>query len=162
MTALNTTDYTSWAFSKDQFDRLVLSRPGQLDVVGVNAVRCFPYSAPQGEVSLQGPDGHELATLPNLDVLAAEARQMLNSYLQNQEFVPVIRKIVKSSAAAPPCQWTVETDHGTTIVVVESDDDVRKLGAGRLLIADTHGVRYLAEVTSTLDRQTAGILSRFS
>lgn len=162
MTTSAATDYATWKFSKDQFDRLVLSRPAHPDLVGVTAVRCFPYSAPDEEVSLQGPDGHELATLPNLRQLSPDGQATLKAYLNTQEFLPVIRRIVKTSAASPPCQWTAETDHGLTNILVESEDDVRKLGAGRLVIADTHGVRYLAEITSTLDRQTAAILARFA
>ena len=43
----------------------------------------------------------------------------------------------------------------------DSDNDVRRLGANRILLVDTHGIRYLIPDASRLDAASRRILERY-
>ena len=43
----------------------------------------------------------------------------------------------------------------------DSDNDVRRLGPNRILLVDTHGIRYLIPDTRRLDAVSRRILDRY-
>ena len=55
--------------------------------------------------------------------------------------MPVIRRIVRISGEGAPSQWDVETDRGPTRFTLDSEDDVRRLGAHRVMITDARKLR---------------------
>ena len=88
--------------------------------------------------------------------------EILDEELARREFVPVVVRIEKVSADRDPSQWRIVTDRGpTTFLMEDSDNDVRRLGPNRILLVDTHGIRYLIPDTRRLDGTSRRILDRY-
>jgi hypothetical protein len=124
-------------------------------------VRAFPIQAPQGQVSLVGADGHEVAWIEHLDDLADDSRALVQEELALREFTPVIQRLREVSAFATPSTWTVDTDRGPTSFVLKGEEDIRRLGRDVLLVLDSHGVQFLIRQPQSLDRHSRKLLDRF-
>ena len=73
-----------------------------------------------------------------------------------------MRRIKRVLADSDPSEWRIVTDRGpTTFLMEDSDNDVRRLGANRILLVDTHGIRYLIPDASRLDAASRRILERY-
>uniref|UniRef100_A0A7C4LQW9 DUF1854 domain-containing protein n=1 Tax=Schlesneria paludicola TaxID=360056 RepID=A0A7C4LQW9_9PLAN len=142
------------------YGQLVLTLPDGSVHEDVEPYRCFPWSAPHVAISLVGRDGRELINLPDLTQLPDATRKLLEADLAEREFVPVIQRIAKASGLWPPCTWEVVTDRGPAMVVIESEDDVRKLGPHGVLIADASGLRFRIPDTRRLDQGSLRHLRR--
>jgi hypothetical protein len=129
--------------------------------VGVVPVRAFPVSAPDDGLSLVGADGHELAWIAKLTTLPAAQQSLLQAALAQLEFMPGITRLLGVSGFATPSTWTVQTDRGDTQFVLKAEDDIRRLGFNRLMIADRHGVHYLIRDLAALDKHSRKLLDRF-
>ena len=55
----------------------------------------------------------------------------------------------------------METDRGPTRFTLESEDDVRRLGAHRVLITDAKRLRYHVPDTRALDPASRRVLERY-
>jgi len=154
------TDLTALAFERDEWGRFVLKTGDGKTYVGVEPVRCFPLSDPEKSIALLDPEGKEILTLPDMNSLNLAARDALRSELAARDFVPTIEKVVSASNPHPPCQWSVETDRGATSFLLESEDDVRKLGPHRVMIADSNGIRYTIPDVRKLDSHSQRIVHR--
>jgi hypothetical protein len=129
--------------------------------VGITPVRAFPIAAPLEGVSLVGADGKERAWIAHLDQLAPEVRCLIEAELAMREFMPVIQRIKKVSTYSTPSVWDVDTDRGATQLVLKGEEDIRRLTAGRLLIADSQGIHFVIADRTALDRHSRRILERF-
>jgi hypothetical protein len=127
----------------------------------VTAVRAFPLSAPREGIALCDADGRELAWIDDLDGLPAPARRLVEDELARGQFLPVLCRIVRVSAPTEPSEWEVETDRGPTRFVLNSDEDVRRLDAGRAMVVDAQGMRYLIPDPGALDAESRRILERY-
>lgn len=156
------TDLLDLKFDRDDWGRLTLTLANGQTYAGVEPVRCFPLSDPLKVISLLDPEGKEILTIPALESLNPEARQMLEAELAARDFVPVIQRVISTTNPNPPCQWSVETDRGKTSFQLENEDDVRKLGPFRLLIADSNGIRYSIPDVRQLDSHTQRIVQRLA
>lgn len=145
---------------RDSWGRLVLSFEDGQAYVGIEPVRCFPLSDPDQMVALIDAEGREIMTLPNLNSLSPAAREMVESELSAREFVPVIERVISTSHPFPPCVWRVATDRGETQFQLESEDDIRKLTTHRVMIADSHGIRYSIADIRKLDAASQKIIRR--
>lgn len=154
------TDLASLAFDRDQWGRLTLKLDNGRVHVGVEPVRCFPLTDPSRVIALLDSEGHEILTLPELSSLNPEARQFLEAELASRDFVPVIQRVISASHPHPPCRWSVVTDKGQTSFQLESEDDIRRLGPHRILIADSNGIRYLIADMRALDASSKRIVQR--
>jgi hypothetical protein len=147
---------------RDAHGRLALTLPDGTVHSGVLPVRAFPLAAPEEGLSLVGADGHELLWLDRLDDLPEPARTLVREELAVREFVPTISKIVKVSSFSTPSTWDVETDRGTTTLVLKAEEDIRRLrGRTALLIASASGVQYAIADSTSLDRASRRLLERF-
>jgi hypothetical protein len=45
--------------------------------------------------------------------------------------------------------------------VLKGEEDIRRMGQGVLLVADTHGVQYMIRDLPSLDRHSRKLLDRF-
>jgi len=149
------------ALSRNAFGRLVLIAADGSEHVGINPVRAHPISAPEEGVSLIGGDGHELAWIARLAELPAADRDLLGEEFAGRDFMPQIARIRRVSTFSTPSQWTVETDRGETQFILRTEEDIRRLGEGRLLIASSHGLQFLVADRFALDRASKRILERF-
>ena len=146
---------------RNVFGRLVLIDQQGVEHVGISPVRAHPLSAPDEGLSLIGQDGHELLWVPRLSQLPDEQRQLIEEDLAAREFSPTVLRIKAVSTFATPSQWTVETDRGEAQFILKTEEDIRRLGEGRLLIASSHGIPFMVPDRFALDRGSKRILERF-
>lgn len=158
---MTSSDPSTLTLSRDAFGHLVLTTEDGHTHTGVTPVRAFPLSAPDEGLSLVGPDGHELAWLDRLSDLPETARALVIAELAERELTPVIARLLAVSTFATPSTWTVETDRGRTKLVLKSEDDIRRLGEGRLLITSAHGLTFGIPDMGALDRASRKLLERF-
>jgi hypothetical protein len=147
-------DYDAWG-------RLVLTDAEGRRHVGVEPVRGFPITDPGHGISILDAEGREILWLDSLNVLPAPTRRLLEEDLARREFVPHVLRIIKVSALVEPSEWELETDRGTTRLVLNSEDDVRRLGDHRALIIDNLGIRYLIPDTRSLDAASRRMLEKY-
>lgn len=155
---MNTLDFT---LARDSHGRLNLTFADGTTHEGIVPVRAFPISAPDGGLSLVSADGHELRWIDRLADLPASTRALIDAELALREFTPMIRRIDAVSTFSTPSTWTVETDRGRTDLVLKSEDDIRRLGNGRLLISTAQGLQFGIAKASELDRHSRKLLERF-
>ena len=155
---MSTLDFT---LTRDAHGRLNLSTADGTLHEGVMPVRAFPISAPDGGLSLVSADGHELRWIDRLADLPSPTRDLIQAELAIREFTPMIRRINEVSTFSTPSTWTVETDRGLTQLVLKSEDDIRRLGNGRLLISTAQGLQFGIAQTAELDRHSRKLLERF-
>ena len=150
-----------FALKPDVWGQLVMTDAEGRQHVGVELVRAFPLSDPRHGVAVCDRQGRELLWLADLDALPAPLVRQIEEELAKREFVPVIRRILKISAAVEPSEWDVETDRGRTSFVLDSEDDVHELDEHRALVTDAHGIRYLIPDGRRLDAHSRHLLERF-
>lgn len=146
---------------RNAFGRLVLIDAEGVEHVGVNPVRAHPISAPDEGVSLLGADGHELAWIDRLSALPVPERELLEAEFTGREFMPTVQAIIAVSTFSTPSQWTVQTERGQTQFILKTEEDIRRLDEGRLLIASSHGIQFLVPDRFALDRASRRVLERF-
>lgn len=128
---------------------------------GVEPVRLFPLTDPDRWISICDADANELVCIDDIGRLSPQIRELLEEELQMRLFLPIIRKIIKISTESDPSEWQVETDHGKTAFLVKDEDDVHRLGGGRMLIIDFYGTRYLIPDVYRLDSASRKSLAYF-
>lgn len=150
-----------FTLSRNAFGRLVYT-PAQGEAqVGVVPVRAFPIAAPDEGLSIVSAEGHELAWVARLSALPQDMQTLLNDELASRDFAPVIARITAVSTFATPSTWSVETDRGATRFVLKTEDDIRRLGQGKLLITAGHGVGFVVPDMGALDKASRRLLERF-
>lgn len=151
----------SFRLHRDPWQRLVLVDADGREHVGVEPIRAFPISDGSHWVFLCDAEGHELACIEDLRELPGELRQPIQEELARRDFLPTLHRIVAISSETEPAEWQVETDRGSTVFVLASEDDVRPLGPDRLLVVDSHGIRYLVPDIRALDSFSHQVLERY-
>lgn len=146
---------------RNPFGRLVFTAADGTVHDAIVPVRAFPIGAPDDGIALVSSEGHELVWIDRLENLPAETATLIREELESREFVPVIRRIRSVSSFACPSTWDVDTDRGDAQLVLKGEEDIRRLGREKLLIADTHGIQYLIRDLTALDRPSRKILDRF-
>lgn len=145
----------------DAFGRLVLTDLNGDTHAGVTPVRAHPISAPDDGVSLVGVHGHELAWVPRLSALPEGLRSVLQAELAAREFHPTLKRLISVNTFSTPSTWRIETDRGEVDFVLKSEEDIRRLEEGRLLITSSHGVQLQVPDRWVLDKQSKRLLERF-
>ncbi|MFV0370942.1 MAG: DUF1854 domain-containing protein [Azonexus sp.] len=151
----------NFKLQRDALGRLILSTADGERHVGVTPVRAFPIAAPDEGLALISPDGREIAWVDRLADLPGETRQLIEEDLASREFVPEIEQLISVSSFACPSAWQVRTNRGDTTLTLKGEEDIRRLSATRLLIADKNGIEYLIRDLSQLDRGSRKLLDRF-
>lgn len=151
----------NFTLDRDAFGRLVLTDAQGVRHEGITPVRAFPIAAPDEGVSLVDAHGHELAWIDRLSALPEAQRQLLQGELAHREFTPVIERLEAVSTFATPSTWTVATDRGPASFVLKSEDDIRRLPKGALLITSSHGVLFAVRDRLALDAPSRRLLERF-
>jgi len=146
---------------RNAFQQLVLINAEGERYEKVSPVRAFPIQSPQEGISLVLEDGKEVAWIERLVDLPEDTRELLIEELDGREFMPEIAHIERVSSFATPCTWHVQTERGATEFVLKGEEDIRRIGAASLLIADSHGIHFLIRDLYQLDRHSRKILDRF-
>ena len=152
---------TIFTLHRDPFGKLVMTDADGQVFEGVAPVRAFPIQSPGEGFSLVLGDGKEVAWIDRLDALPAPTRSLLQEELEGREFMPEIARVKSVSSFATPCTWSVDTDRGETQFVLKGEEDIRRIGAASLLIADNHGIHFLIRDMFNIDKTTRKILDRF-
>jgi hypothetical protein len=152
---------TPFNLRRDAFGKLVLTNAEGEEFVGVAPVRSFPVQAPTKGISLVRDGGKEVAWIDDLEAMPADIRALVTEELDGREFMPEILSIKGVSSFATPSTWTVKTDRGDTEFVLKGEEDIRRLGAYSLLIADSHGIHFLIRDMFAIDKGSRKILDRF-
>lgn len=146
---------------RNTFGRLVLSAADGSTHEGVAPVRAFPLLAPDDGLSLVSAEGRELAWIARLDALPEPMRALIGEELAVREFTPRITRLRSVSTFSTPSTWQVDTDRGAASLVLKGEEDIRRLGGGRLLIADAQGLQFEVPDLLALDRHSKRLLERF-
>jgi hypothetical protein len=152
---------TNFTLQRNAFGHLVYTGADGETHVNIVPVRAFPIGAPDDGLALVDGEGHELVWIDRLADLPPAIAELIRDELASREFVPVIKRIIGVSSYACPSTWQIDTDRGETTLVLKGEEDIRRLGEEKLLIADTHGIQYLVRNQATLDRNSRKILDRF-
>jgi len=152
---------TNPALQRDAHGRLRLTLADGSTHDDVHPVRAFALSDPDGALSLLGADGRERLWVADPATLPAAMRALVQEELAARGFMPRIEALLAVSGFATPSNWTVQTDRGRHVLVLNAEEDIRRLGDGRLLVTDRHGVAYLIERPAQLDRRSRRLLERF-
>jgi hypothetical protein len=86
---------------------------------------------------------------------------MLQEELARREFSPIVERILSVSSETTPSTWEIHTDRGPTQFVLDNEEEVRRLGANRVLIIDNRGIRYQVPDTRALDSASRRLLERY-
>ena len=151
----------NFSLIRNAFGRLVFTGSDGEVHEAVVPVRAFPIGAPEDGIALVSTEGHELLWIDRLESLPAGIAALIREELESREFVPLIRRIRSVSSFACPSTWDIETDRGDAQLVLKGEEDIRRLGREKLLIADAHGIQYLVRDLTALDRPSRKILDRF-
>ncbi|HEU4776209.1 MAG TPA: DUF1854 domain-containing protein [Telluria sp.] len=152
---------TNFQLSRDSFGRLVLTAEDGEVHVGVSPVRAFPIQAPDKGISMVLGDGKEVGWIDDIAGLPLTIRELVQDELEGREFMPEILSVKDVSSFATPCTWYVQTDRGDTEFTLKGEEDIRRIGATSLLVADNHGINFLVRDMYTIDKHTRRILDRF-
>lgn len=150
-----------FTLQRDAHGRLVLRTRDGEQYSGITPVRAFPIAAPEEGLALISQDGREIAWVDQLADLPVDARRLIEEDLSSREFVPEIEQLLSVSSFACPSAWQVRTNRGHTTLTLKGEEDIRRLSATRLLIADKNGIEYLIRDLSQLDRSSRKLLDRF-
>jgi hypothetical protein len=151
----------NFTLTRDAYGRLVFHAASGERHDGVTPVRAFPIGAPDDGISILSAEGHEIGWADRLADLPATTRELVEEELASREFVPEIAQLLSVSSFACPSTWQVRTDRGDTALVLKGEEDIRRLSATRLLIADSNGIQYLVRALGRLDRHSRKLLDRF-
>lgn len=152
---------TTFTLRRDSFGKLVMTDADGQVFEGVAPVRAFPIQSPDEGISLVLGNGKEVAWIDHVDALPEPTRSLLQEELEGREFMPEISRVKSVSSFATPCTWHVDTDRGETQFVLKGEEDIRRIGAASLLIADNHGIHFLIRDMFGIDKHTRKILDRF-
>jgi len=150
-----------WSLTRTPAGRLAFTTAAGETFDGVMPVRSFPITAPDDGLSIVTAEGRELAWIARLSDVPEDRRTLVQEALDGREFLPEIRRLRQVSTFATPSTWWVETDRGATTFVLDGEDDIRRMSASMLLVADASGVQYLIRDHRSLDRASRKLLDRF-
>lgn len=154
------TVHPGYTLSRDTFGRLILQAPAA-DPVPVRPVRSFPITQREEGLALIGPQGQEVAWIDHLADLPEAHQRLITEELAQREFHPQIQRIRYASSWTTPSRWEVDTDRGATHLILNAEDDIRRLSATALLIADSSGVHFVIRDVTALDKASRRILDHF-
>ena len=151
----------NFSLAFDPFGNLVVTMADGTQHVGAVVARAFPIASPDHSISVLSAEGKELAWVENLSDLAANERDIAMQALQGREFMPEILRLDGVNSFSTPSVWRVQTSRGPAQLVLKGEEDIRRLTAHRLIVADAHGVQFLIRDLPSLDRHTRKLLDRF-
>jgi hypothetical protein len=151
----------AFSLAFDAFGKLVVTLADGTQHVGAVVARAFPIASPEQSISVLSAEGKELAWVENLNDLAPNERDIAMQALQGREFMPEILRLDSVNSFSTPSVWRVQTSRGPAQLVLKGEEDIRRLTASRLIVADAHGVQFLIRDLPSLDRHTRKLLDRF-
>ena len=127
----------------------------------VTAVRAFPIMSPDEGVSILSREGKELCWFDSMVGLPSEIIDALTLCLQGREIMPEILKLDSVSGFVTPCHWRIQTTRGYTQLLLNGEEDIKRLNVNTLIVSDAYGVQFLIKNLSAMDRLSRKLLDRF-
>ncbi len=152
---------SDWRIVEDQAGVLALYKGDTLVGRPVMPVLAFPFSAPSESISIVDEHSKELAWLNRLDELEPASKAVVEQFLALREYRPVIHRITSVSTYSTPSVWSLETDKGPCRFELPSDESIRRLEGGRLVLTHANGMQFMVEDLMKLDTRSRQILARF-
>ena len=137
---------------------VTLHREGMDDVKDVRFRRAFPWSKARQYISVRDEKGKEQLMIDSLDALPADQRTVVETWLDRNSFIPVVKRVDKVDTDFGYQEWHVETDRGRLTFRVQEREDVRFLPDGRFSIKDVDGNIYAMPKLSQLDQKSVRAL----
>ena len=132
---------------------------GKDDWLEVTFARLFPFSDPEGWVSVIDKDGKELGLIRDLGDLSSESRELIRGELERRYVMPRIRQVLSCRDRADMIEWKVETDRGPTTFLTRSlRDQAEHPSPNRLVIKDVDDNRYDIPNVMSLPTQSRRLL----
>jgi hypothetical protein len=144
----------------NEWGQLVYTDAAGVAHVDVEPVRAFPISDPTRSIAILNHRGEELAWIEDLNQLPAAERAFLEEELSRRHFLPVVTRIYAIEGITDPTTWDVDTDRGRTTFQMRNEEDIRRLPSGRVVLVDSHGIRYLIPDYRKLDAASRRLLER--
>lgn len=153
-------DRGEWIFaiSLDAWGHVQLVDAEGVTYSNINIIPMFPLTAPERGISILDQEFEELLCIDSLSDLSEQASGLLKQELKLREFIPVIQRVISVSGKTEPCEWLVETNHGITRFVLNSEEDVHRVSNQAVNILDANGMRFRVEDLSALDRRSRAFI----
>ena len=139
------------SLARDEFGRLVLSRPDEGNVVGVKVRQAFPLTLSRQYVALLDAEDVEIGFLADLNEVQCDTRRLIEEELDLEYFMPQILRITAVRSSHGTTTWDLETDRGDRRVYVRDRLDIRYVTATHVVFTDATGVKYEIPDTHRLD-----------
>ncbi len=152
---------SDWRVVEEPLGVLSLYKGDNLVGQPVMPVLAFPFSAPNESISIVDEHSKELAWFNRLDELEPGSRAVVEQFLALREYRPVIHRITSVSTYSTPSVWSLETDWGPCRFELPSDESIRRLEGGRLVLTHANGMQFMIEDLMKLDPRSRQILARF-
>lgn len=152
---------SDWRVVEEPLGVLSLYKGETLVGQPVMPVLAFPFSAPTESISIVDEHSKELAWLNRLDELEPASRAVVEQFLALREYRPVILRITSVSTYSTPSVWSLDTDRGPCRFELPSDESIRRLDGGRLVLTHANGMQFMIEDLMKLDTRSRQILARF-
>lgn len=117
----------------------------------VKAVCCFPWSHPDGFVSLRDDEDLEIAFIPSVDALDEVSRAATRKAMCESRFMLEITKVHGLDEEYEIRNWRVETKQGPRTFQSHRDEWPSRLEGGGFLIRAVAGDLLFIPPPSTLD-----------
>ncbi len=151
----------AFQLTRNAFGRLVYKDQSGLTQENAIPVRSFPITDPDQGIAIVDSQGHELVWIESLADLPEDYRSLIEAELSSREFMPEIKRLLKVSSFITPSTWHVETDRGDASFILKGEEDIRRLTASSLMIADSHGIHFWIRDRLSLDRHSRKLLDHF-
>jgi Domain of unknown function (DUF1854) len=156
-TTLN--DFKSFRLVREADGSLSLVLDGDKRFSGISIVRAAPLSQPNNFICFLDSTGQEICMVRDLSHLSIEDRVLVERGLQIRYITSIIRRIISVRREAGTLYCEAETDRGLReLAVRNSDDSVRWMSEGRVLLIDVDGNRFEIPNIGTLDSKSARML----
>lgn len=152
--AMETLDPKEIQVSVDAFEDLEVRFADGRVYKNVQALRAFPLSEAMKFIVLKDEKGKEIGMIEDLEELGAPSRKVLKEELEKRYFMPKIVRIHRIDESYGIPRWDVETDRGPRHFELQTRQDARRVGGGRVLIKDVDRNRYEIPDVRKLDPQS--------
>ncbi len=120
----------------------------------VTVRRCYPWSEPDGFLSLRDSDHDEVALVRSLSDLDAPSRAALEGALAEEGFVMEVTRILEVDEEVEIRRWSVETRQGPRAFQTRLDDWPSEVPGGGIVIKDVAGDLYHVPQPAALDAKS--------
>ncbi|WP_308638453.1 DUF1854 domain-containing protein [Paenibacillus silvisoli] len=121
----------------------------------VKLVRAFPNSFPDRFISVRTEFGEEIYLLHDLTVLDESSQYTAKEELRRYYMVPTIQRITSIRKLTSEWSWQVDTDFGRVTIMMDNlHENIHEIGAGRWIITDTEGRRYMLSNVERMDAES--------